>query len=329
MQAVIGGVLLAVVPIYFAYDAISPGFGPMVSLPMTLIMVVAAFLFSSVAAYMAGLVGSSNNPISGITIATILFSALTLNALTGLAGASAGPAAAILIGAVVCCAASIGGDNMQDLKAGQLLGATPWRQQVMQIVGVVSAVLFMAPVLNLLLEAYGIGVPTPERPNPLIAPQATLMAAVAQGVFRGGLPWGMVGIGAGVGAAVIALDLWLARRRSRWRAPVLAVAVGIYLPLELSTPIFLGGLLAALVDRHNRRVAPDEVEVRRRTGTLMAAGLITGEAIMGILIALPIVATGNADVLAVAAAPLGGLPGLVVLAAIAAWMYRRATRATG
>jgi putative OPT family oligopeptide transporter len=162
MQLVLIGIVLFVVPIFFLYDNIHESIGLSISLPMTLIMVVAGFLFSSVAAYMAGLVGSSNNPISGITIATILFSSLLLLWLMGPSGAEGGigPAAAILIGAVVCCAAAIAGDNLQDLKAGYILGATPWRQQVMQAVGVVSAVLVMAPILNLLLEAYGIGVPT-------------------------------------------------------------------------------------------------------------------------------------------------------------------------
>ncbi len=147
-------------------------------------MVIAGFLFSSVAAYMAGLVGSSNNPISGVTIATILFASLILVALMG-PEASVGPPAAIMIGGVVACAAAISGDNMQDLKAGYIVGATPWKQQVMQGVGVISSVLVMAPILNLLLQAYGIGVPTAEHPDPLTAPQATLMASVAQGVFKG------------------------------------------------------------------------------------------------------------------------------------------------
>jgi putative OPT family oligopeptide transporter len=328
MPLVLGGVVLSVVPIFFAYNAISEDFGPAVTVPMTLIMVAAAFLFSSVAAYMAGLVGSSNNPISGVTIATILLSAVLLSGLVSVTGASAGPAAAILIGAVVASAAAIGGDNMQDLKAGYLLGATPWRQQVMQIVGVLSAVLFMAPILNLLLEAYGIGVPTERHPNPLIAPQAALMASVARGVFAGGLPWNMVIAGAVLGAAIILFDEWLGRRGSGWRAPVLAVAVGIYLPLELTVPILAGGLIAALVERANRaRADAAAADRRRRIGTLMAAGLITGEAIMGILLAIPIVASGDRDVLAIAAEPLGGMPGLLALAAIAYWLYRRVTRA--
>jgi putative OPT family oligopeptide transporter len=287
---------------------------------MTIVMVLAGFLFSAVAAYMAGLVGSSNNPISGVTIATILFASLLLLAVMG-PGATAGPAAAILIGAVVCCAAAIGGDNMQDLKAGYLVGATPWRQQLMQAVGVVSSVLVMAPVLNLLLHAYGFGAPGPDQPNALAAPQATLMASVAQGVFGGGLPWGMVASGAGIGVLIIVVDETLRRRGSRWRAPVLAVAVGIYLPLELSVPIAIGGLIAHLV---GRRLARDAAEPTR-AGMLFAAGLITGEALLGIVLAVPIVVTGNPDALALG---LDWPPavGLIVVAGIAALLYRTAVR---
>jgi putative OPT family oligopeptide transporter len=328
MQFVLLGIGLFVVPIFFLYNSIHETIGLGISLPMTLIMVVTGFLFSSVAAYMAGLVGSSNNPISGITIATILFSSLVLLWLLGPTGAEAdiGPAAAILIGAVVCCAAAIAGDNLQDLKAGHILGATPWRQQVMQGVGVLSAVLVMAPILNLLLQAYGIGVPTAEKPNSLLAPQATLMASVAQGVFGAGLPWGMVGIGAVLGVAIIAVDLHLKKIDADWHAPVLAVAVGIYLPLELSVPIFLGGLIAHAAASAGEGLDESARERGARLGMLTAAGLITGEALLGIFLAVPIVLSGRPDVLAVADEPLGGMPWLVIVAVIAIWMYRVAGR---
>ena len=319
MKLVLVGVALFVIPIFVIYESIVQNVG--VALSMTLIMVVAGFLFSSVAAYMAGLVGSSNNPISGITIATILFTSLLLLWLLGPTAAN-GAAAAIMVGAVVCCAAAIAGDNLQDLKAGYIVGATPWRQQVMQAVGTVSAVLVMAPILNLLLQAYGIGVPTDERPNALLAPQATLMASVAQGVFGAGLPWGMVGAGAAIGAAIVALDEYLKARGAAWRAPVLAVAVGIYLPLELATAIFLGGLIAFAASRAS---AGDAGAAAQRNGMLFAAGLITGEALIGILMAIPIVVSGDPNVFAIDA----GLPsvvGLVVIAALSVLLYRIATR---
>ena len=319
MQFVLGGILLLVLPLFLLYliTVASPG----VALTMTVVMVVAGFLFSSVAAYMAGLVGSSNNPVSGVTIATILFSALLLTVLLE-RGAPAGPVAAIIIGAVICCAAAIAGDSLQDLKAGHIVGATPWRQQLVQGVGVLCAMLVMAPILNLLLNAYGIGAPTQQHPNPLPAPQATLMASVAQGVFGGGLPWSMVAIGAAIGVLIILIDEVL-KRYNGWRAPVLAVAVGLYLPLRLAVPIAIGGILAY----HAARLHGSG---NGRAGMLFAAGLITGEALIGILLAVPIVISGSRDVLAL---PFSlGSPGamaafLVVAAALyltGAWRVRKA-----
>src|SRR5690606_18607754 len=196
---------------------------------------------------------------------------------------SIGAVAAIMIGAVVCCAAAVGGDNLQDLKAGYLVGATPWKQQLMLAIGAFSCALIMAPVLNLLASAYGIGPPSAEHPNSLAAPQATLMASVARGMFGGELPWSTIGVGAVIGALVIAIDEWLKHRGSHFRVPVLAAAIGIYLPLELMIPIFLGGLLHHLVGRrHGLRHADAGHDRVHRSGTLFSAGLITGEALMGI-----------------------------------------------
>ncbi|MBI2993908.1 MAG: oligopeptide transporter, OPT family [Gammaproteobacteria bacterium] len=335
MKWVGSAILVLVVPIFFLYQYITGSLR--ISVPMTIIMVVTGFLFSSVAGYMAGLVGSSNNPLSGVTIATVLFTSLVLVGLMG-SGNAAGPAAAIMVGAVVCCAAAIAGDNLQDLKAGQLVGATPWKLQLMQSIGAVSGVLVMAPVLNLLNTAYGIGVVTPEHPNPLTAPQATLMAAVAQGVFHGDLPWVMVSCGAVIGVIIIVVDQIALARKWPWRAPVLAVAVGIYLPLELSTAIFIGGLVAWFAGRFTRRSEPGigikVVEDRLRTGMLFAAGLITGEALLGILLAIPIVLSGRVDVVAVQRfwpgvdpGVLGAWPGVVVMAGLVYALYRVATNA--
>jgi putative OPT family oligopeptide transporter len=327
MKSVLIGILLFTLPLWALYETIVGALG--VSLPMTIIMIVTGFLFCSVSAYMAGLVGSSNNPVSGITIATILFSAVVLLMLMG-PESSIGPVAAIMIGAVVCCAACIAGDNLQDLKCGYIVGATPWRQQVMLAIGAVSSALVMAPVLNLLAQAYGIGVPTAEHPNPLLAPQATLMASVSKGLFGGQLPWGMIGIGAVIGVGIIVIDEILKARGSTFRTPVLAVAVGIYLPIELMTPIFLGGLIGYLANRSLRKsgCAETDLERRGRKGLLFAAGMITGEALMGIAIAIPIVTSGSADVLALPAAlHFGEWLGLIVLAILGWMMYRTAIRA--
>ncbi len=319
MNYVLIGIAVMIIPIFILYQNIVDNLG--ISITMTIIMVIAGFLFSSVAAYMAGLVGSSNNPISGITIATILFASFILLLLMG-PDASLGPPAAIMIGGVVCCAAAIAGDNMQDLKAGYIVGATPWKQQVMQGVGVVSSVLVMAPILTLLLQAYGIGVPTAEHPDPLAAPQATLMASVAQGVFQGGLPWTMAIIGGVVGIFVVITDEVLKSKGSTFRTPVLAVAVGIYLPLELTTAILVGGLIAHFAARvHAKRGVDGEKSMRH--GMLFAAGLITGEALVGILMAIPIVQSGDADVFALGESmQFGGTLGLVVVGLVSMWMYR-------
>lgn len=325
MKSVLIGIVLFTLPLLALYQTIVGSLA--VSLPMTIIMVVAGFLFCSVSAYMAGLVGSSNNPVSGITIATILFSAVMLLLMMG-KDSAIGPVAAVMIGAVVCCAACIAGDNLQDLKCGYIVGATPWRQQVMLAVGAVSSALVMAPVLNLLADAYGIGVATEAKPNALAAPQANLMASVSKGLFGGQLPWDMIALGAVIGIAIIVLDEVLKARGSKFRTPVLAAAVGIYLPLELMTPIFIGGVIAHLVERQLRRKGTDEAGLERanRKGLLFAAGMITGEALMGIGIAVPIVSSGSADVLALPESlRFGELLGLAVVAVLAVWIYRTAT----
>ncbi|HTL61545.1 MAG TPA: oligopeptide transporter, OPT family [Nitrospira sp.] len=293
-----------------------------IGLVMTMVMAVAAFLFASVAAYMAGLVGSSSNPVSGVTIATIMVASLLLVLLLG-AGHPAGPAATLVIGAVVCCAAAMGGDNLQDLKTGHLVGATPWKQQVMQVVGVLAGAAVLVPVLSLLQAKYGIGEPTAAHPHPLSAPQATLMANLTRSVFGAGLPWPLVALGAAIGVFVILIDQRLESRGSALRLPVLGVALGIYLPLKLSAAIFAGGVIAAVSGRIAAR--PGEPS---RLGLLFAAGLITGEALMGIFLAIPIALGAfwpglSADPFTVfEAAPLGAWPGVVIVALVG-WTLSR------
>ena len=272
--------LVLMIPVFMIYNDILPT--PQLAILITVIMMVFGFFFSAVAAYMAGVVGSSNNPIYGVTVATVLFASLLLLAILG-AGSLQGAAAAIMVGAVVCNAAAIGGDNLQDLKTGHIVGATPWKQQVMQVIGVLSAAIVLGVVLDILHTAYTIGSPT------LSAPQATLMKAVAEGVFQGNLPWNMVIMGAIIGVIIIALDVRQERNGSDFRIPILAVAVGIYLPISLTTPIFIGGMLAHFGDKMG---ATDST---KKKGLLLAAGMITGEAIMGILVALPIFLTANKD----------------------------------
>jgi putative OPT family oligopeptide transporter len=314
---------LSLAPMAWIYTTVVDS--PVIGLLMTIVMAVAAFLFSSVAAYMAGLVGSSSNPVSGVTIATIMLAALLLVLFLG-AGHPAGPAAALVIGAVVCCAAAMGGDNLQDLKTGHLVGATPWKQQVMQIVGVLTGAVILVPVLSLLQAKYGIGEPTVAHPHPLSAPQATLMASLTRSVFGTGLPWPLVGLGVTIGVLVILLDRRQESLGRDFRLPVLAVALGIYLPLKLSAAILLGGVISGLA----RRGASAHRDHSRR-GLLFAAGLITGEALMGILLAVPIALAAlwpglGPDPLTVfEQPPLGGWPGLMIVATTGWVLYRIAT----
>ncbi|MDA3871836.1 MAG: oligopeptide transporter, OPT family [Candidatus Marinimicrobia bacterium] len=270
--------LFAIIPVFFIYIDVLHSWK--IAILLSIVMMIFGFLFSAVAGYMAGLVGSSNNPISGVTIATILFASLLLVAILG-TGSVEGAAGSIIIGALVCSAAAIAGDNMQDLKAGYILGATPWKQQVMQIIGTISAALALGLTLDILHTAYTIGSDT------LPAPQATLMKSVAEGVFQGNLPWNFVLIGGIIGILIIIVDLIQKKRGSDFRVPILAVAVGIYLPITLSVPIFIGGMIAHFSQRKNKS------EALKKKGLLFASGLITGEALMGIFVAIPIFITAN------------------------------------
>ena len=276
--------LVSLIPILAIYMTVVHSI--VLSAFMAVLMLLAGFLFSAVAAYMAGLVGSSNNPISGVTIATVLSTSLLLFVLYK-SGVDVGPAAAIFIGAIVCSAAAIGGDNLQDLKTGHIVGATPWKQQIMQAIGVLSGSVVMMPVLYMLHQRYGIGtdahLSADLQGSALEAPQASLMANIAKGVFEQNLPWDLIGLGAIVAVLIIVLDKRLEARGSEFRTPILAVAVGIYLPFHLSVPIFVGGMIAYLT---SGKIKHDEKKMNQ-SGLLLASGLITGEALLGILLAVP------------------------------------------
>jgi putative OPT family oligopeptide transporter len=350
INIVIIGTLILAVPIFVIFwfvvdaDKLGIGMGHRVGTVTVgaIFALVAGFLFSSVAGYMAGLVGSSNNPISGVTIATVLSFSLILLLILGSVidfevdreKAVVAAAVAILVGGVVCCAAAIAGDNMQDLKAGQIVGATPYKQQIMQIVGVVAAALVIAPVLQLLFEAYGLGdvFPRPgmDADEALKAPQATLMSSVAIGVMLRDLPWSMIAIGAVIAVAIIVVDEVLKARGSSFRAPVLAVAVGIYLPIELSVPIFIGGMIAWGAARALAGSSADIRAKAGRRGLLFASGLITGEALVGILLAIPFAAAQSNKVLQL---PLGEswstpaeIIGVVAFVGFCVWLYKVASK---
>jgi putative OPT family oligopeptide transporter len=331
--------VLSVVPLFFVYHAFVQKLS--VSVTMAVLMLIAGFAFSAVAGYMAGLVGSSNNPISGVTITTIVFSAFFLMLLIG-KGAPIGPAAAIVIGAVVCCAASIAGDNLQDLKTGYIVGATPWKQQVMLAIGTLTGAAVIAPVLTLLQHAYGFAGQAAPAARPLPAPQANVMAAVAKGVFQGGLPWTFIFIGMAVAVGLIILNEILERKGSTFRTPVLAVAIGFYLPFSQSVAIFIGGVIATLVKRalNRLRASKEAQEDSEQRSVLFASGLITGEALMGIIVAIPVVlmkskglelpltslwqqkAASFLPALRTWIETSGAWIGLIILLLIALWSYR-------
>jgi putative OPT family oligopeptide transporter len=285
---VIVGMLVApMAPLYVMLAWFSGEWGWMV--PLTLIIYIVSFLFSAVAAYMAGLVGSSNNPISGVTICSSLLMSGLIIAILG-ADDPAAPAVSVMMTVAVCCACSISGDNMQDLKSGHILGATPWKQEVSMLIGVASASLVAAPVLELLNVAYGLGGATG-----LPAPQASIMASIPAGIVSGTLPWAHIGVGAALGVLIICLDLWLEHKKSSFRMPVLAFAVANYLPSGYMMTIFAGAMMHFFAGTNPEGEASD--------GILYSAGLIAGDSLMGILLAVPVVATSDASVLMVTNEP--------------------------
>lgn len=237
-----------------------------VSLIGAIVIIVFGFFFATVSSRMVGLVGSSNNPVSGMAIATLLFSTLILKA-TGDSGFH-GMQGAIAIGSIICIIACMAGDTSQDLKTGYILGATPKKQQIGELIGTIAAALAIGGVLYLLNSAWGFG------STELSAPQATLMKMLVEGVMDGNLPWGLVFIGVFIAIVIEIL-----------RIPVLPVAIGLYLPLELSTCIMIGGLVRLVIDKKKM----DSEEQRKETvnkGILFSSGLIAGEGLVGILLAV-------------------------------------------
>ena len=268
--------LVCVVLIGCVYYGLTQSVG--VSLITTAIMLVMAFFFTAVASYIVGLVGNSNSPVSGMTITAVLFTGGLL-LLFGFSGTT-GMLATLGVAAIVCCTACTAGDVCNDLKTGQLVGATPWRQQIMQIAGVAVAALVMAPVLQLLHDNTPGGIGGKE----LAAPQAQLFASLARGFFgQGELPWSLVALGAGLGVGVLFIDRMLEQRQANFRAHLMPIAVGMYLPFGLSVPILIGGILSFLI---TKRVHHDTPEPEVQPGILLASGAIAGEALMGVGIAL-------------------------------------------
>ena len=309
------------------------------ALKLTLIAVpfvlVAGFLIAGICGYMAGLIGASNSPISGVGILSIVLcaSALVIAVTPTDGNRKALVAFALFTTAIVFACATISNDNLQDLKTGQLVGASPMRQQIALIVGVGAGAAVIPPVLNLLAKAYGfagaanVGVVAP---NPLPAPQATLISALAQGVIGGNLEWKMIGIGALVGIGLVLLDEALGAMK-KLRIPPLAVGIGIYLPMSATFAVVIGAILAHWYD--GRVKSTPNPERAERLGTLVASGLIVGESLWGVINAGLIVGFSKDAPIALVPEDFGLGPYLGVLGFVGAivwlygWMLKRARAA--
>jgi len=322
-------IICLVVTGYLAYTfAISTILAPS-AVTLTLIAVpfvlVVGFLIAGICGYMAGLIGASNSPISGVGILSIVACATVFALAVTPTEETRAPlvAIALFVTAIVFACATISNDNLQDLKTGQLVGASPMRQQIALIVGVGAGAAVIPSVLNLLAKAYGfagaanVGVIAP---NPLPAPQATLISALAQGVIGGNLEWKMIGIGIAVGIGLIVLDATLGVMK-KLRIPPLAVGIGIYLPMSATFAVIVGAVISHWYDGRTRTM-PDPQRAER-LGTLVASGLIVGESLWGVLNAGLIVGFNND-------APIGFFPadfapakvlGVIGFIAAIVWLY--------
>ena len=289
--------LLAIFYLFVSPESIPPNQKLIFTVVGVGVSVLMGFFVAAACAYMAGLVGTSASPISGIGILGIIVSSLVMYALCSSFGIFDLPggekfatATAIFTTSIILAIACISNDNMQDLKTGWLVGATPWRQQAALLIGCVVGALVIAPVLNLLYEAYGFpgAMPRPgmDPAQALSAPQAVLMTTIAQGIFSSKLAWEYIYIGIGLGVVLVLIDQLLKRTTKNLVLPPLAVGMGIYLPPVIQTPLVVGAILGYFLNRHLRKTAGAEAEAAGlRRGTLFASGLIVGESIVGVLLA--------------------------------------------
>ena len=289
--------LLAIFYLFVSPESIPPNQKLTFTVVGVGVSVLMGFFVAAACAYMAGLVGTSASPISGIGILGIIVSSLVMYALCSSFGIFDLPggekfatATAIFTTSIILAIACISNDNMQDLKTGWLVGATPWRQQAALLIGCVVGALVIAPVLNLLYEAYGFpgAMPRPgmDPAQALSAPQAVLMTTIAQGIFSSKLAWEYIYIGIGLGVVLVLIDQLLKRTTKNLVLPPLAVGMGIYLPPVIQTPLVVGAILGYFLNRHLRKTAGAEAEAAGlRRGTLFASGLIVGESIVGVLLA--------------------------------------------
>ncbi len=295
-------------------------------------VIVLSFLVSAVCGYMAGLIGSSNSPLSGIGILVVIIAALLLVLFVkSLVPAEAGKALvafALFITSIVFAVASIANNNLQDLKTGQLVDATPSLQQWALVIGVIAGAVVIPPVLDLLQHAYGfIGAPGANPAHALPAPQAGLISALAQGVITGNIDWSLIAIGAGIGAAIILLDEILGLMKAGPRLPPLAVGLGIYLPTSTTLMVVVGALVGAWFDKRAER--GPKPEATKQLGVLLASGLIVGESLLGVIIAAVVAFSGNpaplalvGDAFATPSIWIGGVAFVAVTVVLYRWIAR-------
>ena len=292
-------------------------------------IVLMSFFVSAVCGYMAGLIGSSNSPLSGIGILVVIGAALLLvvgvKPYVGPEATKALMAFALFTTAVIFNVAAIANNNLQDLKTGQLVDATPWRQQVALIFGVIAGAFVIPPVLDLVNHAYGfVGAPGAEaRPNPLPAPQAGLISSLGRGVIAGDIDWSLIQVGAVIGVAIIVLNETLVRTTKHMSVPPLAVGLGIYLPTQSTLMIVVGAIVGWLYDKRADLTA--KPEAAKQLGVLLASGLIVGEGIIGVVISAIIVFSGKGAPLALVGPEFelaGKFIGGLAFAGIAFALYR-------
>jgi putative OPT family oligopeptide transporter len=331
---IVGGtILLAMIPIaallwnFAAAGPIAASLGLTVALSLVFVLV-AGVVIASVCGYMAGLIGSSNSPISGVGIISALGISLLLAALfAGSVEARPLVAYALFVTAIVFGVATISNDNLQDLKTGQLVGATPWRQQVALVLGVLFGSLVIPPILDLLNATFGFQGAPGAGPEALAAPQAALISAIAQGVLGGTLDWGLIGLGALIGAVAIVIDEGL-RGTRRGSLPPLAVGMGMYLPLGVTALIVLGAVLGQGYNRWAKRQG--DPALAERMGVLTATGLIVGDSLFNVAYAGIVASTNDPEALAIVAAGGWQTPvGIVVFGGLVALIYgsmRKAAR---
>lgn len=331
---VAGTILVSMIPIglllhaFASKDPIAANPGTTIALSIIYILI-AGIIIASVCGYMAGLIGASNSPISGVGILSVVGISLILVLLfphPSIDASKSLVAFALFVTAVVFGVATISNNNLQDLKTGELVGATPWRQQVALVLGVVFGAVVIPPVLDLLNTAFTFQGAPGAKATALAAPQAALISAIAQGLLNGKFDWGLIEIGAGIGVVVVIIDEVL-RKMKRGGLPPLAVGMGIYLPMALTLLVPLGALLGWLYDKWAARTS--NPEFAQRMGVLLATGLIVGESIMGVVYAAIVAATRKDAPLALLAENPWAVPaGLVIFAAVVVGFYLWTRRET-